>query len=173
MRAGPGAFSRQEQPKMPPPLVPRAVSRCRCPDSQERSHGLPGERDVHANGAGGQCEGSLLRASRSCRSFFVGVVIFPCRNTPNACASGGCEPRLCPDPQVNVPVRLSGIDACPGIRKGGTLNFIRRVVPVVSLANAVPPVSWDVSAATCPTSRTGPCRLRIRVLACQCFLSHS
>ena len=40
--------------------------------------------------------------------------------------------------QVNVPVKLSGEDVCPGMRKGGFINFIRRTVPCVSTGAAVP-----------------------------------
>lgn len=68
-----------------------------------------------------------------------------------------------PSPQVNVPVRLSGIDACPGIRKGGTLNFIRRTVPVTSLASAVPLVRFRPS--TIPPNRLRR-RLSLQLLWC-------
>ena len=48
---------------------------------------------------------------------------------------------------MNVPVSVLGEDACPGIRKGGFLQMIRRTVPTLCRGDAVPPCfEVDVSA---------------------------
>ena len=48
--------------------------------------------------------------------------------------------------RVDVPLALQGADACPGLRKGGTLNTMRRKVALWCDAGAVPPsLPLDVS----------------------------
>lgn len=48
--------------------------------------------------------------------------------------------------KVDVPVLLLGQDACPGLKKGGLVNFIRRKLPCTCIGSAVPPnISIDMS----------------------------
>ena len=49
--------------------------------------------------------------------------------------------------QVNVPLVLTGEDLCPGLRKGGTLNFIRRWLPTLCKGDSVPEnLTVDIAA---------------------------
>ncbi len=48
--------------------------------------------------------------------------------------------------RVNVPVRFTGDEVCPGIKKGGTLNVVRHDVELFAPANAIPEeLVFDIS----------------------------
>ena len=67
--------------------------------------------------------------------------------------------------KVEVPLFVVGEDACPGLRKGGTVNTMRRKVRLFSLGSCVPPVRR--SAARSP--RAGRARSHVALTPPQSF----